>query len=858
MVSALIFSLLFVPAVSLSGDMPVGDEYTNSIGMKFVKIKPGTFRMGQLDEKLPWEILPHGWGRGDRMDTLISGDYDEKPVHTVEITKPFYMAVYEVTNFQYELFDYTHKLLRGKHQELSKGDDEAVIFVNWYQAKAFCDWLSEREGLPYRLPTEAEWEYACRAGTKTDYYTGDILPKEYVDTGRDASLEVGQGKTNPWGLYNMHGNVEEWCYDWYGPYPSAKQTDPVGYADGFIRVTRGGSHSTQVYALRSANRQGTVPKDKHWLIGFRVVLGEMPKTEPLAVPPPPLHQQNVVERSLEEISKGPEPDKPYFKGPRKYVNIPRHMDGPVFATHNHSPDIVACSNGDLLASWFSCITERYREVTVAAARLRYGHQQWDQASLFWDTPDRNEIGPAIWSDENGKIYWSTSLSVASGYGHSAKVMRSSTDSGATWSRPRASGIERKRGAVPGQVAFKLEDGTLVGNAFTHLLLSRDNGLSWYNPGGHIRGGHVCVVQLKDGRFYALTRGEEVDGMMAESISDDLGKSYTYSASEFPRIEGGQSSALLRLKEGPLFFASFADWGIEITDASGEKRKVRGLFAACSTDEGKSWPYKRLVTDDGPGRAIETTNGGAFLMGQRTAEPKGYMSAVQSPDGLIHLITSRQHYTFNLKWLMTRPPAPSYPEYPVKPLNESFDGDEFDEDGWIEYRSYTGGFNGKGQYVVNSLYRMNGLTRVLGKGSLELNATIKNISHDPFKGCGWCPATPGPYIWFRDQRQRGFHVRFDRDRIALWLKGHKKTDKKVEPVRYETVPESAKVKLIWNEDICRMRVFYGLNGKDATTELPRSKAGIYFKKPFSETTGLYLLVDHGSAAFENLEIKPISP
>ncbi|MHC4676954.1 MAG: SUMF1/EgtB/PvdO family nonheme iron enzyme, partial [Planctomycetota bacterium] len=603
-------ALLVTVAAAGNAEMPTEKEFVNSIGMRFVRIEPGTFQMGQSG-LLPFEVLPHTGGRGDRMDTLRPGDYDEKPVHTVRITKPFYMAVCEVTNFQYELFDYNHRLVRDKQKGLSKDDDAAVIFVNWYQAKIFCDWLSRKEGLPYRLPTEAEWEYACRAGTTTHYYPDDILPDEFRK--KENSLKVGQTPANSCGLYDMHGNVEEWCQDWYGPYKAGKQIDPVGYADGNIRVTRGGSHGTQIYAWRSANRQGTVPEDNHWQIGFRVVLGELPKTKLLPVPPPPLHQQNVVERSLKEISKGPDPDKPYFKGPRKYVNILRH-----------------------------------REMTIAAARLRYGQEQWDPASLFWDGPDRNDVAPSLWSDEDGKIYWSTGLSTGAGYSQSAKVLRTSIDSGATWSRPTLRGTERIRGGFPGKVTFKLKDGTLVGDAFSKLLFSRDNGMSWTNPGGDIRGHHVCAVQLNDGRFLALTRGEEVDGVMAMSISDDLGKSYTYSASEFPPIEGGQQSVLLRLKEGPLFFASFADWGIEITDSSGKKRMVRGLFSAVSTDEGKTWPYKRLVTDDGPPRPVESTNGGLFTMSAGNSEYQGYCNGCQSADGLIHIISSRQHFTFNYK------------------------------------------------------------------------------------------------------------------------------------------------------------------------------------------------------------------
>ena len=858
-------------AVTAFAEMPKGDEYTNSLGMKFVRIEPGTFQMGQSG-LLPFEVLPHTGGRGDRMDTLRPGDFDEKPVHTVKIKKAFYMAVCEVTNFQYEMFDYNHKLSRDNQQGISKDDDGAVIFVNWYEAKIFCDWLSRKEGLPYRLPTEAEWEYACRAGTTTNYYPGDVLPKEFRKKGR--SLKVGQTPPNAWGLYDMHGNVEEWCQDWYGPYKARKQTDPVGYVDGNIRVTRGGSHGNQIYGLRSANRLGTVPEDKHDLIGFRIVIGELPKTKPLPVPPPALHQKNVVERSLKEISKGPYPDKPYFKGPRRYVNIPHHMEGPVFASHNHSPDIVACPNGDLLATWYSCVSERNREMTVAAARLRYGQEQWDPASLFWDGPDRNDVAPSLWSDEDGKIYWSTGLSTGAGYSQSAKVLRSSTDSGKTWSRPTLRGTERIRGVFPGKVAFKLKDGTLVGDAFSHLLFSRDNGMTWTNPGGDIRGHHVCAVQLNGGRFLALTRGEEVDGVMAMSISDDLGKSYTYSASEFPPIEGGQQSVLLRLKEGPLFFASFADWGIPITDASGKERMVRGFFAAVSTDEGKTWPYKRLITDDGPGRPVESTNGGLFTMSAGNSEYQGYCNGCQSSDNLIHIISSRQHFTFNLKWLMTPAPAPRYPLIKVKHVKETFTGPDFDADGWGEYRNYQGGFTGKGTYQIDSTGRLNGLNRIVGKGSFEAVMEFKNLRFNPP-----APSTyPGVLLRLRDTRIRNlfYYIGPDQLQILTLDKQHdygngtydRSTESKVE---LEKAPKSAKVKFLWTESDRRLRVFYGLDGAEPDTEMPYSRVkegkkdaaaapptGIFYGRPFSETTAIYLMAESGRCDIDSFELRPLDP
>jgi len=295
------FAALTCAFVLSSAGAGHASTFTNSLGMKFVRIEPGSFQMGRSGRLQP-ELLPliGGGERGGRFDFLAEGDYDEKPVHKVKITKPFYMAVHEVTNKRYELFDPEHRRLRGK-EGLSMDDDEAVIFVSWYDAQAYCRWLSDLEGLTYRLPTEAEWEYACRAGTASHFHTGDFLPPEFQKKPMSGDkprtqLFVGRTPPNAWGLFDVHGNVEEWCHDWYGPYQAGPAVDPVGYADGDFRVTRGGSHGTKDYYLRSENRLGAFPNDRQWLIGFRLVIGELPHTPPLSPPPLPLNQRNVVQR----------------------------------------------------------------------------------------------------------------------------------------------------------------------------------------------------------------------------------------------------------------------------------------------------------------------------------------------------------------------------------------------------------------------------------------------------------------------------------------------------------------------------------------------------------------------------------
>ena len=155
------------------------------------------------------------------------------------------MGATEVTNAQYEQFDPDHKKLRGR-DGVSKADDEPVTFVTWQQAVAFCEWLSKKEGKPYRLPTEAEWEYACRAGTATPFHTGDTLTAEQANIGLTAdgkpqptTVPVGSYKPNAWGLYDMHGNVRSGASTGTGRTTRREQTDPVGRADGYARVARG-------------------------------------------------------------------------------------------------------------------------------------------------------------------------------------------------------------------------------------------------------------------------------------------------------------------------------------------------------------------------------------------------------------------------------------------------------------------------------------------------------------------------------------------------------------------------------------------------------------------------------------------
>ena len=632
-----------------------------------VEIPAGSFYMG-------------GTGEGE--------DFDEAPVHKVTISRPFRMGQTEVTNAQFEAFRPEHRAYRGKNG-LSSGDEEAVTFVSYHDAVAFCEWLSQKEGKTYRLPTEAEWEYACRAGTYYDFYTGDGLPENYrkhQQTTRDyaaVSLRVGQTPPNAFGLYDMHGNVEEWCLDWYGPYSAEEQTDPAGYATGFYRVTRGGSHNTPDKYLRSANRMAMIPEDKHALTGFRVVQAEYP-SQPTLIDETPHRHANAVRQQAFTWSKND--TTPFFTAPVPYVITPACGSSEPFFRHNHQPAITWCDNGDLLAAWFSADEENGRGMVVLASRLRAGSDQWEEASLFFKVPDRNMTGLALFNDGEGRLYHLNGVEAAGDWQNLAMALRVSTDNGATWSAPRLIAPEhtKRHQIIAGTI--RTREGWLIqacdAGPGSHdgaaIHISKDGGATWHDPwdgaplpdfheggsGSTIAGIHAGVVQLADGSLMALARGNSIEDeqgrlRMPMSLSKDGGKTWEYHASEFPPIDGGQRLVFTRLKEGPLLLISFTDHplrtpenerGMLFPDRAGNNYRGYGLYAALSFDEGKTWPVRKLLTD-GETRFL---NGGAwtrfFLMDQTHAEPRGYMAATQTPDGMIHLVSSRLYYRFNLAWL----------------------------------------------------------------------------------------------------------------------------------------------------------------------------------------------------------------
>jgi formylglycine-generating enzyme required for sulfatase activity len=260
---------------------------TNSLGMEFAWIPPGTFLMGCPEEEDGSEP---------------GAEYTQ---HRVTLSKGFYMGVHPVTRGQFARFvrksGYKTQGEReggayvwtGNEWELDAAtnwrspgyeqtDDHPVVCVSWNDGVAFAKWLAEQENNPVRLPTESEWEYSCRAGTNTPFHFGETISTDEVNYDgkytrgnrkkqvRQKTTPVGSFPANAWGLYDMHGNVFEWCQDWLGDYPQKDVGDPQGPKEGQYRVLRGGSWNDNAECCRSTYRSGDEPDSRAINCGFRV------------------------------------------------------------------------------------------------------------------------------------------------------------------------------------------------------------------------------------------------------------------------------------------------------------------------------------------------------------------------------------------------------------------------------------------------------------------------------------------------------------------------------------------------------------------------------------------------------------
>jgi formylglycine-generating enzyme required for sulfatase activity len=274
-------------------------EIENSIGMRFVLIPPGEFDMGSSPEHVRRLLEDAKMRKFDQF--YISGLPSEAPNHRVRITKPFWIGRHEVTGAQFRRFvdergyrteperdgaggwgeidgrsKKEPRFLWNTDLGFEQADDHPVVNVTWNDVTAFCQWLSAKEGQRSHLPTEAQWEYACRAGTTTIWYSGDdvwaLNEHGWHAANAAGTKPVGQKSPNAWGLYDMHGNVGESCQDWWGDsyYATSPMENPSGGSGGSYRVYRGGAWHLNACEGRAANRQRYTEGSCADYLGFRV------------------------------------------------------------------------------------------------------------------------------------------------------------------------------------------------------------------------------------------------------------------------------------------------------------------------------------------------------------------------------------------------------------------------------------------------------------------------------------------------------------------------------------------------------------------------------------------------------------
>ncbi len=655
---------------SLRGASAENASHPNSVGLRMVAIAPGSFTMGATND------TPASLG-GPSLTPR--GDGDERPAHKVTLTHAYAISATPVTRSAFRQF-------RPDFVGLDWFEPYATG-VSWEDAMAFCRWLSAREGRPYRLPTEAEWEYAARAGTSTLFWSGDRPPE--------------RGATNPWGLQDIGAGIPEWCCDWHGPYPWNEQVDPVGPANGIARIVRNSGLETREpdsdethpshlgfkptayraidpFYRRSANRASMLPQAESrsghvaHFIGFRIVQAPLPATPP--TPAPACFPLSGVLQSRIGVEEGPPPDQPYFHA-RPILPIPPENDQgggiaavglhPGVMAHLHSAGFAVMPNGDLLQISFSASTrhtEYEPNTTMVVTRLRHGAAQWDMPDLFYDLADVNDQSALLWND-HGRVWF---FGGGRYQGDVRFKFATSSDSGATWSRLTLPDITRQTAYVEPQPitsAFRAGPdetiffGSDAKGGSSMLWASSDDGASWQDTGGRTAGRHTTFVALRDGRILGLGgKNTNIDGYMPRVYSADGGRTWSRpERTNFPALGANQRPVILRLQSGRLFFAG------DFQQIRGDKVAPdavheRGAYVALSDDEGGTWHVKRLALAlPHEVRQIPKVNpdwGGA----ENDFATIGYCAAAQAPDGVIHLMTSMnhpsQHFAMNEAWILS--------------------------------------------------------------------------------------------------------------------------------------------------------------------------------------------------------------
>jgi len=672
--------IVLMAAVAVAQDVP-----------PVVQVKAGSFVMGADEAALP-DAVTDGFGVMSRRP--VHGDFDEVPRHDVTISHDFKIGVTEVTEAEFREFDPSYRAgvssesrKQGAEPKGKSGGDRAVAVFNgyaagvsWDQAMAYCAWLSKKTGKPYRLPTEAEWEYVARGG-----HAG-FEPAPALD------------QPNAFGVKNMGVGRPEWVLDWYGPYSAASQVDPVGPVSGYTKVVRGGGldfrHSKpgqivpaeSPYFERAANRASMAPSyaPVDGNIGFRVVQAPMPATKPVREERP--FFETAVKQTADRIADGPNPEKPWYHVHELFPDLAGKSMPEVgwklglargLGINYHNSAIQQLPNGDMLAAYYNSPNEEDDpDQTVLVMRRRAGSEDWDMPEPWPYFADAANAAPVIWNDPGYKsgnksqparvwFFWGYPRLI----GAPPFSYMTSTDNGADWSQVSFPHFPAKIGryvSQPINSVVRTKDGTVLiptdstgrdddGNgSISAVWGTHDDGKTWYDTGGRTAGRHTTLVAAKDGETLLGFGGKnsEIGGKMPLATSHDGGKTWVKSKTPFDELMSGERPSVIRLKSGRLFFV--ADY-----NPTHQKHLHKdGAYVALSDDDGATWVMKRLPAN------ILTV---------------GYVTATQSADGMIHVVTSKNQPNYEIElneaWILDKNAgadvAPAVSVSEVKQFSEKY-------------------------------------------------------------------------------------------------------------------------------------------------------------------------------------------
>ena len=590
-----------MPAVIAAAPSPTVPMYTNSLGMTLQRFEPGNFMMGAGSDM---------WVADS--PTLF---FDEQPAHPVILTEAFYVGTLRVSQAQF--------------QQAGLGSIPADGRVSWNRAKAFCDWLSKKEGKNYRLLTEAEWEYVQRNPGMVEDFVG------------------------------------EWVNDWHTVYRNDIHTNPAGPSTGIVKVAR----------ADLANRMSLPPSVEGQYV-FRVVMDTASPDRFVSSPLP--FNQAAIKQSTVPALQGPDPSKPYFTVRFALPNPPAN-DGnmygallgldPAAVDHNHSPALEVMPNGDVLAIWFSGpgSHEGGPHMRLIQARLRYGAEEWDMPELLLRIRGKNpnandDVGPCLWREGNTNwlfTSWDRDVRDHQYLQHNYGRFRvtTSTDNGATWNmvvpeptfKPTPS--TGSSASQPVTNAFRAPNGDMYlvcdgqdGDPTSMLWRSPDNGLTWYDQGGRTGTRHTTIVPLDDtGRLLAVGgKDTQIRGFMPTSISNDWGKTWEEGTrSAFPSMGVNQRPSAIRLASGNIVMVGDAASVYPPHRTPRDWQKGRAPYVALSSDNGANWTIKEL-----PVALPHKCRGNLTL---------GYSTVRQAPNGVIHILATMTipglHYELNEAWIL---------------------------------------------------------------------------------------------------------------------------------------------------------------------------------------------------------------